>query len=98
MNNLVCQTPQGSDLPAGILQLALCPNIPSAALSTLLPAGLWEAGGATTPSLWHTQVLGSQPQHTGCLACQLGTLAKTPCLEPGLSPPFLLLVKESGQE
>lgn len=84
--------------PSWHTESALCPNIPSASPSILPPAGFWEAGGATTSIPWHMQVLGRQPQHTGCLACQLRTLAKTPCLEPGLGPPFSILVKRDGQK
>lgn len=98
MNNPGCQTALGSGLLVGLLEPALCPNIPSASPSILPLLASGKLEGPLLPSLWHTQVLGSQPQHTGCLACQLGTLAKTPCLEPGLGPPFLLLVEKSGQE
>lgn len=82
--------------PSWHTESALCPNIPSASpFCRLLASGMLE--GPLLPSLWHTQVLGRQPQHTGCLACQLRTLAKTPCLEPGLGPPFLSWWKGMGR-
>lgn len=82
-------------LPSWHTGPALCPNISlSAPHSVLLPADLLGARGAAT-SILLAGLPGWQPWHTGCPVCQLGTLAKYPCLKPGLWHPFSIT---SGKE
>lgn len=99
LGSSVCQAPQGSGFTAG----SGTPGLPCAQTSpsplpssVSLPADLPRAGGATT-SILLAPPPGWLPRHTGCLACQLGTLAKSSCLKPGFWPLFLSLVERSRQ-
>ena len=85
--------------PSWHTESALCPNIPSASPSILLPAGFWEAGGATTS----LPLAYAGARQTATAHRLPGMPAGNPGQDslPGAwprPPPFSILVERDGQK